>query len=183
MTATVKLFALAVVGCVVAMTLTAQSEPPKPPFKRIWHRSTANVRVSFDGVVPHEPAFAGEDRMRARLQLLNKTNEPIFLKAFDLGPSENDSALLHDVFEGGPCRQARNSKERDDNPVGALSIGYSRLHTSTIVEIEPGKSLQFSVPLDHLSRERCVRVRYWLGGASAPATEDGYSFLWLGPSR
>jgi hypothetical protein len=121
--------------------------------------------------------------MRARLQLLNRANVSIFVKAFDLSTSENDRALLHDVFEREQCRQALTSGKRNDNPGGALGIGYSRLHTSSIIEIQPGKSLQFSVPLDHLSGGKRVRVRYWTDIARPPVSEDGYRFLWLGPSQ
>jgi hypothetical protein len=119
--------------------------------------------------------------MRARLQLLNRAKESIFVNAFDLSPSEDDRALLRDVFEGEQCRQALTRRKRNDNPSGALGIGYSRLHTSSIIEVPPGKSLQFSVPLDHLSGGRCVRVRYWTETERPPVSEQGYRFLWLGP--
>jgi hypothetical protein len=163
--------------------LLAQTDVSKPGFTRIWQRSNADVSVRLEGIVPHEPAFIGEDKMRARLRLVNGTKMPIFVNAFDLSSSENDRALLHDVFEGEACRQALASTKRNDRPSGALGIGYSRLHTSSIMEIQPGKSLEFSVPLDHLSDGRCVRVRYWTENAKLPASEDGYRFLWLGPSR
>jgi hypothetical protein len=105
------------------------------------------------------------------------------VNAFDLSSSENDRALLYDVFDGEQCHQALHSNKRNDDPGGALGIGYSRLHTSSIMEIRPGESLQFSVPLDHLSRGRCVRVRYWLDTEKPPVSGHGYRFLWLGPSR
>jgi len=177
-----KVFTVIAMLFQVALSLLAQTEVSKPGITRIWHRSNGDVSVRFDGIMPHEPAFIGEDKMRARLQLLNTASVPIFVRAFDLSQSENDRALLHDVFEGEQCRQALSSK-RNDRPDGALAIGYSRLHTSSIMEIQPGKSLEFSVPLDHLSTGRCVRVSYWIENARAPVSEDGYRFLWLGPSR
>jgi len=113
--------------------------------------------------------------------LVNGGNASIFVKAFDLSTASDDRALLHDVFEGEPCRQALNSVNRNDNPGGALRIGYSRLHTSSILEIHGGNSLEFSVPVDHLSADRCVRVGYWTEIARVPVSQDGYRFLWLGP--
>lgn len=172
----------ALCGC-FAWILPAQSEAPKSRMTHIWFRSAGDIGARFDGIVAHEPAFVGEDKMRARLQLLNRGNVSVFVNAFDLSSSENDRALLHDVFDGEQCRQALHSNKRNDDAGGALGIGYSRLHTSSILEIRPGDSLQFSVPLDHLSGRRCVRVRYWLESANPPLSGDGYRFLWLGPSR
>lgn len=92
-----KLLALAVVFCCVARPLAAQPAA-KIRLTRIWYRSTGKVGAGFDGVVAHEPAFIGEDKVRARLQLLNKENVSIFANAFDLSSTENDRALLRDVF-------------------------------------------------------------------------------------
>ena len=139
--------------------------------------------MSLDGVVPHEPAFIGENKVRARLHLRNKGTGTIFVEAFALTTARNDSALLDDVFEGEQCRQAENDANRNDDPGVALGIGYSRLHTFGILEIHAGKSLQFSVPLDHLSEGRCVRIRYWTETATPPSSRDRYRFLWLGPSQ
>jgi len=178
-----KLTAATMLCFIGSNLLLSQTQASRPQFIRIWHRSNVDVGVTFDGIIRHEPAFIGEDKMRVRLQLLNRAKEPVFVKAFDLSAEENDRALLHDVFEGEQCHQALTSRKRNDNPGGALGIGYSRLHTSSIIEIPPGKSLQFSVPLDHLSGGRCVRVRYWTGGERQPGSDEGYRFLWLGPSH
>jgi hypothetical protein len=178
----IKLLAAVLIFCCAKSTLVAQTEATKTQFTRIWSRTNGDLNVSLDRFVTHEPAFIGEDRIRVRLQLRNRGKESVFVNAFDLSMSRNDLALLHDVFEGEQCHKARTSQQRDDNVSGQLGIGYSRLHTSSTIEIPPGKKLYFSVSKDHLSACRCVRVRYWKGIARPPLSEEGYRFLWLGPS-
>jgi hypothetical protein len=174
---------LAVVICsCFAAGLPAQIAPPKP-FSRIWCKPDAKtgVTVIFDGIMSHQPAFVGEDGRRARLGLLNAGTVPAFIQAFDLTAAADDSALLHDVFAKEQCQEVRK-QHPNYNPSGALGLGYSRIDTSSIVEVAPGSTFHFSVPLDHLSRGRCVRVRYWVGTERRPTSDAGYHFIWFGPS-
>jgi hypothetical protein len=177
----VKLLSLALSLYGVITPVVAEAETLQVPFKRIWQRSNGDVSAVFKGVVSHPPAFVGEDGMRARLQLLNNTKQPIFIQAFDLRKSKKDSALLHDVFGAEPCNQALTNPQRSDNSDGVLAISYSRLHTSSIVAVRPGKSFEFSVPLDHLSRDTCVRIRYW-ASERAVVLQEATRFLWIGAS-
>ena len=167
----------------LATTVWAELQTPRPAFVQVWHRSNQEVSVRLDGIVPHAPAFVGEDAMRARLRFLNTGKASVFVQAFDLTSGPDDAALLHDVFAKEACREVENSPHPNYNPGGALRIGYSRLETSSIVEVAPGGSLRFSVPLDHLSCGRCARVRYWVGSDRRPTSQDRYRFLWFGPSR
>jgi hypothetical protein len=161
---------------------SAQSQRPSRVAKRVWQTGNKGVGVALDGVRLHEPAFIGEDRMRAFLRFLNTSRAAVFVQAFDLTSTLGDGALLHDVFGEKQCRSVEKGSGVDNNPGGALGLGYSRLDTSTIVEVAPGSSISFSVPLDHLSRGRCVRIRYWIGSERRPSSEAEYQFLWFGAS-
>lgn len=144
----------------------------------IEQTSDPRIMLSVVAVRSHEPPFTGEAPLRVFLRLANRGSEEIFVEAFDLSSRRNDSALLHDVFEDGVCPHSLTpaSAKSASEPL----IGYSRLHTYSVVPIAPAGSMQFSVPVDHLQRGRCVRIRYWIGGGGSPpsnASEYRYSYV------
>jgi hypothetical protein len=120
--------------------------------------------------------------MRANLLLNNRTNKLLFFEVLGLSHSKNDNALLHDVFNDEQCRQALYDSKHNNDPGGELNIGYSNSEIFTILGIKSGNSLQFSVPIDHMSGGKCIRVRYWIGDSTQPKSRDEYHYIWIGRS-
>jgi hypothetical protein len=165
------------------MACMRQGEKSRQPFAQIVCRSSKEVSVKLESLATREPAHPGESGTRANLLLTNSTGkEEIYVAAFALDSSENSNALLHDVYEGEACRQAIHGSSRNDDPGGELDIGYSKRETFGILHVIPGDSLEFSVPIDHLSDGRCVRVRYWSYDESAVVPKDQYRYIWIAAS-
>jgi hypothetical protein len=155
---------------VLSLVLVANAQGRYP----IEQRTDSQVRFDVVAVRKQTPAFAGESSTRVFLRIVNHNRGQIYVQAFDLSGRRDDGALLHEVFEETAC-----PKDLSGDAGAELPIGYSRLHTFSIVEIPPAGSRAFSVPVDHLQRSRCVRVRYWFGQGVLPNEAKAFRYVSL----
>jgi hypothetical protein len=169
---------------IIALTFFLQMQLDKPErgnvkqdFAKLAIKGNREVQLKLKEIyLEQEPDFLGESKMRLRFVLKNIGKCLIYV---DTLGSKEDRILLDDVFGGVACLQAFNIDNPNNLPCCNLSMGYSNFDFSTITDIKPGKTLKFSLPVDHLSGGRCVRIRYWTEKSSPPISEDEYKYIWV----
>lgn len=166
-------YRLLTIGVLFTLTLTAFASSRYP----IERSEDPSVALTVTMVKRQPPAFVGETAVRVFVRLTNRSASKIFLESFDLSQRKRDSALLHDVFEQEACPE----KLIGESAGRESPLGYSRIHTFSILEIVPGDSISFSIPVDHLERRRCVRLRYWSGESASPRNGSAYKYVYFRP--
>ncbi len=154
--------------CILAATASAQGKPedfmldPSRPY----------VYLAFDHVGRREPAAPGELPQGLWLRLVNNCKIPIEVQTFDLGTIDGGVGLNYEVVTvaGIVDSPAPTTKPR----------GYSS-HVGSPMVIDPGGTLLFSIPRDHVSKWWYLQTRFDLG---LPVPRSGVhpfstvSFFW-----
>lgn len=142
------------------------------------------VYLIFNHSGKRVPAMNGESTQGLWLKLVNNCRVPVVIGTFDLGTKDIGIGVIHEVIpvtaapiSGGidkdgkptPKRQVRNVKPPEGYTFGVHS-------TKTL---GPGESVLFSVPLEHISPDWFLRVKYAMDLPASRTTPISYvDFYW-----
>jgi hypothetical protein len=135
------------------------------------------VYLAFDHVGQRTPLFEGESKQGVWLRFVNNCRIPVTIGSFGPGNHDPGIGVLHEVVpipktgSGGiPASADPRSEESGKAPEGYSSEVYS------LTTVKPGESVLFSFPLEHLSPDWYVRVRFTLAVSSNKVGDQPYSF-------
>lgn len=125
------------------------------------------VYLAFDHAGDRTPIYPGEDKKGIWFKFVNNCRIPVAIKTFDPGNGDPGIGLQHEVI---PIPTASfggilSSTDKSDRGQGRAELkppaGYSA-DLATLKRVEPGESVLFSVPLNHLSPQWYLRVEFTL---------------------
>jgi hypothetical protein len=124
------------------------------------------VYIEMDHVGPRKPLRQGEPTVGLWLRIVNNCRIPIKIPTFGVTSGDSGVGVLHDVV---PFAAARTEADDEIIPTteaaprqkGAPPEGYSA-DVYSMTTIAPGKSVRFSVPIDHVTERWFLRVRFVL---------------------
>jgi hypothetical protein len=128
----------------------------RPTLLQFPSRDQSTVHIEFERAGKREPLEASDSASGIWLRLHNNSKLPIVLDMHGV-PSEDygDASLIYDVLSEGRV------------------IIPDSCHACSFNSVGPGHSLSFSVPAEHLSLGRSIRIKFNYEGASANSTEPG----------
>lgn len=157
------------------LTATTVAQKSTAPF--LLDTNKPYVYLTFDHVGERTPVFEGESRQGVWLRFVNNCRIPVTIGSFDPGNHDPGTGVLHEVVtipkrgSGGiPASAETRSEDSGKAPEGYTSEVYSRM------TVQPGKSVLFSVPLEHLSPNWYLRVRFSLAVSSSKVGDQPYSY-------
>lgn len=131
--------------------------------------SNPYVYLKFDHVGRRVPLSLSEPHEGLWLRLVNNCRVPVVVTLYNSGP--DGLALFDEIIPAGPSISPAMGEgtmgpdgqpiEHQKEPEGKPPQGYSAEVSST-TSIQPGKSLLFSVPIDHVSLYWYLEVRVTL---------------------
>ena len=107
------------------------------------NKSLPSVYISFVRFGKAGPVKEGESGGRIWLRLHNNTRWSIELKAYGLPDEYGDAGMYYDLM----------SKDE-------MLPESERFHGGSVIPLASGKSLLFSVPREHLSNDRELRIHF-----------------------
>ncbi len=144
-------------------SVAVTQEPPTVPF--VLDASKPYVYVAFDHVARRRPVELGETKQGLWLRFVNNCRVPVNVGTFDPGTDDPGTAVIHEVV---PLLRRQGS--RTNPPEGYSSEVYS------LTTVNPGESLLFSVPLNHVAPDWYLRVRFTLAVSPSKVGDQPYSF-------
>ena len=111
------------------------------------------IYVKFDHAGPRQPVQEGEPSKGLWLRLVNNSVIPIVVRANGSATDET-MTLLQDVVIAKGGRIPKSGRVREKMPSGYAS------DTGSILSIDPGKDLIFSVPRNHVSPSWYMQVPF-----------------------
>ena len=127
------------------------------------------VYIEFDHAGMRTPVQDGEPSKGFWLRLVNNSAIPIVVQANSTSTDPN-MTILSDIVVAVQRKMPKTGSIRQKMPSGYGS------DTGTPLTIEPGKSLVFSVPANHVSRTWSMQVPFQF---SLPAVKQGVQPLCL----
>src|SRR5580658_7716336 len=124
------------------------------------------VYLKFDHTGPRKPVFEGEVREGLWLRLVNNSRIPIRVGTFDPGTDEG-MGVIHEVVA---LRSSLYATTEPSKP----PEGYD-MEVHSVEVLPPGKSILFSVPLNHVGPKWYLRVQFTLA-VSADLGGQPYSY-------
>jgi hypothetical protein len=132
------------------LLILAEQASAQKPYAFVVDASKPYVYLAFDHVGRREAAREGESPQGLWLRLINNCRVPIEVVTHDLGTGDPGVGIKYYVVAVGGIV--------DDPTPDARPRGYS-LHVGFSVVIQPGASLLFSVPRDHVSKWWYLQTR------------------------
>jgi hypothetical protein len=141
------------------------------------------VYLQFDHVGPRKPLHAGEPPIGLWLRIVNNCKLPISVRSYGVTTGGAGVGVLDEVIpvpqeitvqaDSGrmPLSSDGPPTQKANEPAVKMPEGYSA-ELSSVSDILPGKSLLFSLPRNHVSRDWFVRVKFWLD-VSKPSVGTG----------
>ncbi|MGO9228619.1 MAG: hypothetical protein ACLQKA_05320 [Bryobacteraceae bacterium] len=111
------------------------------------------VYIAFDHAGPRQPVEQGEPDQGLWLRLVNNSALPIEVRANGTA-TDPDMTILPDTITRRMVPISMSSAVREKMPRGYSST------MGTLIMIEPGKSLVFSVPANHVSAAWFLQVPF-----------------------
>jgi len=108
-----------------------------------------SVFISFDHAGKREPLKKAESNDGIWLRLHNNTKVPLFFPIFGVPEPLGQMGMFYEIIPA--------SKE---TPPEVLPWGYSVGHLSSAYLLEPGGSVLFSVPREHLPKAVALRISF-----------------------
>lgn len=124
-------------------------------------RSKPSIFITFDHAGKREPLELGETDSGVWLRLHNNTTATIFLPSFSVPRALGQVGMFYDIV---PIAQddsyhdtsiPQQERIRRDVPTG-----YKLGHTSGAYLLQPGRSVIFSVPREHLPEGVALRINF-----------------------
>lgn len=131
----------------------------------VINRAEPYVYIKFDHVGKRKPATEGEESEGLWLRLVNNCNLPISVLTFDLGTGDPGVGVPYSVV---PISGFRGPSE---DQLKTMPHGYAS-DVGTSAKIPPGGNLLFSIPLDRVTPQWYIRVRF---DFALPGPKEGYN--------
>jgi hypothetical protein len=142
------------------------------------------VYLQFDHVGPRRPLHEGEPSTGLWLRIVNNCKVPISVKSYGVTTGDVGTGVFDEIIpiQQGLTVQAdsgeiplstdeKPTQKPASEPSAKMPEGYSA-ELSSVTRVLPGKSLLFSVPRNHVSREWFLRVKFALA-VSQPSVGTG----------
>lgn len=147
----------------------------------ILDSSKPYVYLAFDHAGDRTPVYPSEDKKGIWLRFVNNCRIPVAIKTFDPGTEDPGVGVQHEVVpiqsaSFGETPSLTNKADRGGSRTDLKPPeGYSA-ELATLKIVEPGESVLFSVPLDHLSPYWHLRVQFTLD-VSGQRGDQPYSYV------
>jgi hypothetical protein len=135
------------------------------------------VYLVFDHLGPRSPIEPGESPRGLWFKFVNNCRVPVTIGAFDPGTGEPGVGMVHEVVpipvtgSAGISGSVRTPEATRTKP----PEGYSPEVFSLII-VEPGESVLFSVPFTHLNPQWFIRVQFGIA-VSKRRGDQPYSYV------
>jgi hypothetical protein len=142
------------------------------------------VYLQFDHVGPRTPLHEGEPSTGLWLRIVNNCKVPIRVRSYGVTTGDAGIGIFDEVIpvQQGLTVQAKSGEiplSTDENPTqktpNESSAKMPTRHSaelSSATLVPPGKTLLFSVPRNHVSRDWFLRVKFTLA-VSSPSVGPG----------
>lgn len=157
--------------CLITISLGAQQ-------KRVA-RQGADVRlvkdkpsvyITFERFGEREPLKPSESREGIWLRFHNNTKWPISFRAFGVPKELGEVGMYYEIeelpqapLERGSSSGSSAEKKEDIKRKSDLPIGYDPGDSFSVISIESGDSISFSVPSEHLAEGLYLRIAFNYG--------------------
>ena len=151
---------------------TMYAQPPDTNF--VLDETKPYVYLQFDHVGPRKPLHEGEPPTGLWLRIVNNCKVPISVRSYGVTTGDIGTGVFDEIIpvQQGITVQANSGEiplSTDENPTqkaanepsAKMPEGYSA-DLSSVTRVQPGKSLLFSVPRNHVSRDWFLRVKFAL---------------------
>jgi hypothetical protein len=127
-----------------------------------------SVYISFERFGEREPLEPGESREGIWLRFHNNTKWPIFFRAFSVPKELGEAGMYYEIRELPQASVERgspsSSKTKEDiKQKTDLSTGYQPVDSFSVISIESGDSILFSIPSEHLAEGLYLRMGFNYG--------------------
>jgi hypothetical protein len=131
----------------------------------VLDQSKAYAYLQFDHVGPRKPIQEGEPAQGLWLRLVNNCKVPINVRTYGITTGDPDVGVLDEVIPFPPILEIHSDLDqpsvREDHSTQKMPHGYDA-ELSSMTRVLPGKSLLFSVPRNHVSRDWYLRIKFTL---------------------
>jgi len=124
-----------------------------PPNQFVINKSEPYVYIKFDHMGKRKPTTEGESPEGVWLRVVNNCNLPITILTFDLGTGDRGVGVPYSVV---PVSGFRGPSEEQ---LKTMPSGYVT-DVGTSSEIPPGGDLLFSVPLNRITPQWYIQIRF-----------------------
>ena len=107
------------------------------------------VYITFVRLGVREPLRVGESRRGAFFRLHNNTRWDLLLRMNGVPPRNGDAGMFYSVIEAP-----------NGYPPTHLPRGEPRIDVSSVSPIEPGDSIEFSVPQEHIGEGLALQIEF-----------------------
>jgi hypothetical protein len=169
-------------ACLLLLAVATMYAQPDTSF--VLDGTKPYVYLQFDHVGPRKPLHEGEPSTGLWLRIVNNCKVPISVRTYgvttgDIGTGVFDEIVpVQQVFtvqaDSGEIPLSTDEKPTQktaNEPSAKMPEGYSA-ELSSVTRVLPGKSLLFSVPRNHVSRDWFLRVKFALA-VSKPSVGPG----------
>ena len=147
----------------------------------VLNPSMPYVYVKFDHVGPRKPLREGEGQVGLWLRIVNNCRVPIKVPTFGLTTGDPGVGVLDEVVSDAVTVSVSSEPDElnpstDRTAASSHPQGYSA-EVSSMTRILPGKDILFSVPLNHVSDQWFMRVRFVLDVDKPSLGTGPYTYL------
>jgi hypothetical protein len=114
-------------------------------------KNKPSIYITFERRGKRQPLYEGEVDEGVWLRLHNNTRWTVYLCTFGVENSYGDVGLFYSVERRSPQYRMADSR---------IPLGYQPGHVCHMVNLEPGTSLLFSVPADHVAPGLKIRITF-----------------------
>jgi hypothetical protein len=131
----------------------------------VLDQSKPYVYLQFDHLGPRKPIQEGEPAQGLWLRLVNNCRIPVKVRTYGFTTGDPGTGVFDEVIPYPPMLEIRSDLDQppasEDQPKQKMPRGYDA-ELSSMSTVLPGKSLLFSVPRNHVSRDWFMRVKFAL---------------------
>jgi hypothetical protein len=148
-------------ACVLPAQRIAKKGPQRPP-SFVLNRNKPFVYVEFLGVGKREPLRANEASEGVWLRLVNNCRVPIRFMAHGGNGYEAipDEEVVYDRYSGPVATMPDGTQSPPpQQPLSEMPGGYM-FHVGSDYTLASGKSLSFSVPVNHVAKDWHIEIPF-----------------------
>lgn len=159
---------ISLVAAILLFSIQVESQSRKLPRRAPAIRGVKDkpsVYIDYARQGKREPLAPSEGDEGVWLRLHNNTRWKIFFSAFGVPESLGDVGMYYEIedfsprvfFEGSKSlgEPRKSAEQRPDPP-----IGYRAVDSFSVIGLDAGKSVLFSVPREHLAKGLRLRVSF-----------------------
>lgn len=148
----------------------------------VLNSSRPYVYVRFDHVGPRKPLHEGEGEVGLWLRIVNNCRVPIKVPTFGLTTGDPGVGVLDEVVSNAVAVSVSSEPDELNPSTDKASAASSRpqgysAEVFSMTRILPGKDILFSVPLNHVSDQWFMRVRFVLDVDKPSLGTGPYTYL------